>query len=418
MARALAEVIAGFAADCAHRQPAPRTLHVVELGAGSARLGWNIVRALRHAIAAAAPGWRIVYVLTDIAEETIAWWQAHPQLAPLIADGVLDVARFDATRDRTLELRASGRVLDPSDPADELVVIANYVFDGLPTDVFVARDGALHECLVRVDPGPSEPGAGIATVEAEWRTRPAPARSYPDDRHQRILEQFASLDGVFAFPCAALGALDRLRALSRGPLLVLSSDKGAVRLDEVLGDMAPAFACHGSVSVDVNYAALGAWTLACGGTMLHNEHHHRVLEVCALVLGLDGRAATAAAFERAIAQRGPDDFHAIKRLLVERAGELTPRELLAYLRLSGYDAKLALDVTTALLLAAVHVVGEERDDLELAIARIWDGYLAIGEGDAVVRLLRDLRRRLAEPRPQIVADEFDGLLGPSQRRAA
>ena len=52
MARAYAKVIVGFAADCARARggtqaSGPRTLYIVELGAGSGRLGWNLVRALR-----------------------------------------------------------------------------------------------------------------------------------------------------------------------------------------------------------------------------------------------------------------------------------------------------------------------------------------------------------------------------------
>jgi len=73
MARAYAEVIVGFAADCARARggtqaSGPRTLYIVELGAGSGRLGWNLVRALRAAVDAAAQGWRLVHVLADLGD--------------------------------------------------------------------------------------------------------------------------------------------------------------------------------------------------------------------------------------------------------------------------------------------------------------------------------------------------------------
>ncbi|HUQ04228.1 MAG TPA: SAM-dependent methyltransferase [Kofleriaceae bacterium] len=394
MGRAFAEVLAGFASDCARARPVaaaePRTLHIVELGAGSGRLGWNIVRALRAAVDAKAQGWRFVYVLTDISEETIAWWQTHPQLAPLIAAGLVDVARFDATCDRAITLRASGRIVDPERPADELVVVANYVFDGLPTDVFEAVGGELYECLVATSAAASPAGRGFGELELAWRARPAPRRSYDDAIQQRILEEHAAVDGVFPFPTAALSALDRLRALTRGPLLVLSADKGTTRLDELAAAGPPSFATHGSLSMQVNFAALGAWALAHGGSWFHNEHHHGSLEVCAMVLGTQPRAATIAGFERAIAQRGPDDFYALKRLLVARAAELTCHELLAYLRLSGYDAKLFLDCAPALRTHARSAHGEEQHDYVLALARVLDGYLSIGEGDAVAELVTEL----------------------------
>ena len=417
MARAFAEVIAGFAADCARGREADvvdRTLYVVELGAGSGRLGWNIVRALRGAVDAAALAWRIVYVLTDLAEDTVAWWLQHPRLAPLIAAGLVDVARFDATADDHLALRASGQVISVEEPAEPLVVIANYVFDSLPHDVFASDAGRLDECLVAAEVPSLDPARGFTDLALRWRREPLAGPRFADPVHQQILEAHGAGEGIFAFPTDALVALDRLRTLASGPLLVLSADKGATRLDQVMTDATPAFATHGSLSMDVNYLALGAWAVAHGGAWLHNEHHHRALEVCALVLGEQPHAATLAAFERAIAQRGPDDFYALKRLLVERAAELTAGEVTSYLRLSGHDPKLFVDLADPLRRAARRATGGEREDLARVIARVWDGYFPIGEGDAVARLVAELGRRVGQPpeaTPAPVEDPFALMTG-------
>ena len=111
LARAFAEVVVGFAADRARvHGPGARQLTIVELGAGAGRLGYHLVRALRGALDAAAAGWAPVYVLTDLAASTVAWWRAHPWLQPLFAAGLLDIARFDATRDHELVLQVSGKL--------------------------------------------------------------------------------------------------------------------------------------------------------------------------------------------------------------------------------------------------------------------------------------------------------------------
>lgn len=383
MGRALAEVIVGFAADRARASGAgaPRTLHVIELGAGSGRLGFQVVRALRAATELAALGWRVVYVLTDLAEATVAWWQRHPWLAPLVAAGLLDFARFDVAADDEIALRVSGRRLAPDAPADELVAIANYVFDSLPVDVFERTDGGLREWEVADAPRAYTPGAPLAWGDVAWRAVPVARRRYAAAVHQRVLDGYRDARGTFTMPAGALAALDRVRALARGPLLVLSADKGGTALEDAVGAERPDVVHHGSVSIDVNYHAIGAWAVAHGGTWMHADHHGGSLELCAFVLGAGGAAAvpqTLSAFARAT-WRGPDDLHALKRVLVEHAGAMTLAELLAYLRLSGHDPRVFVQCARAIRAAAVGAPPPIRADLARALARVWDAYLPIGE---------------------------------------
>lgn len=402
MARAIAEVVIGFATDRAHAagHRTLRPLHLVELGAGAGRLGYHIVRFLRDAVDLAALGWRPVYVLTDLAEATVTWWQSHPWLAPFVQAGLLDFARYDVTADDAIELRVSGRRLSAAQPTDALVVIANYVFDGLPHDAFEAEDGALHEWLV-ADDDSAYGGDEVTWEGAGWQRTPVRGPRYADPVHQQVLDAHRGLRGIFSLPSGALAALDRVRALSRGPLLVLSADKGAVDAATAVSPDLPAIVRHGSISMDVNYHAIGLWTLAHGGTWMHADHRGRALEVCAFVLGA-GRAtdhpATVGAFERSIARRGPDDLHALKRTLVAHAGELGLEELLAYLRLSGHDPRIFMACAPAIRAAAERADRATRADLLRALARVWDAYLPIGEPADVAFAIGSLVFELGQPR--------------------
>jgi hypothetical protein len=401
LARAFAEVIAGFAADRARARPSsePRPLYIVELGAGSGRLGYQIVRALRAALDLAAAGWRPIYVMTDLAERTVAWWQAHPWLRPLVDAGLLDFARFDVESDDRLTLRASGRVISTSAPADELVVIANYVLDSLPQDVFASDGTTLDECLAATPQlVASVAGSGFAAIEMTYALRPAAPDYYGDPLLDGILEQHRrDARGVFTFPCAAIAGLERLRAMASGRMLLLSADKGGARLDEVGGDTGPGLSVHGSVSMTVNYHAIGAWALARGGTWMHTAHRRGTLEICAFAVGASDPRATAAAFSRAIAQRGPDDFYTIKKVVTRRADELALAELLAYLRLAGHDAKLFLDLAPAIGAAVAGADADDREDLALAMERVWDGYLPIGESTDLATVLGALATAIGRP---------------------
>src|SRR5512133_2542965 len=84
--------------------------------------------------------------MTDVAPANLAFWREHSQLRPYFDAGVLDVALFDAEHDESLHLQISGETLEPDSARRPLVVIANYVFDGLSHDAWLVKDGVLHEC--------------------------------------------------------------------------------------------------------------------------------------------------------------------------------------------------------------------------------------------------------------------------------
>ena len=389
MAGAYAEVLAGFADDVVHARGGgpPRPLYLIELGAGTGRLGFRVARALAAMGDARRRGWTPIYVLTDLAEATVSWWRRHPWLAPLFAAGQLDIARYDLTADRALHLRHSGRTISPDQPVDAMAVIANYVFDGVPTDVFAAADGALFEALTAATVTQRADG-GLATCELAFRPRRCDADGYYGaPAIDAALASYRGDRGWFTFPGPALAGLERLRASCAGPWLLLAADKGDVRRADALLAGPPEVALHGSASLAVNFDALGAWTLAHGGSWWHPEHRGQALELCAFQLATPSPLATARAFELAIARHSPDDLHALKRPLVAQAATLSVPEVLAYLRLTGYDAKVFCDCAPALGPALAAATVDQRRDLALALARVWDGYLPIGERVDVAAVL-------------------------------
>jgi hypothetical protein len=384
IAAAFADVVVGFARDRARVAPAAsdQPLYLVELGAGCGRLAYALVRALQ----AARLRRTFVYVMTDLAERTVAWWQAHPWLKPLADAGLVDFARFDVEADDRIELRVSGRTIAADQPVDDLVVIANYVFDSLPHDIFYCERGVLHECVtedVALPPGIET--AGFGAVDLAFERRPTEPAGYYDDPDQcAILDEYRrTLDGAaISFPTAGIAALDRLAPWTRGPLLLLSGDKGSAHLDGIAAVAEPGFAVHGSISMSVNYHAIGTWVTARGGTWMHAAHHHRSIDVCAFLLnaGLE-HDETILAFDRSIARRGPDDFYALKTSLEKGYGQRSLGELLAFLRFSGFDAKLFLDCAPAVLarLDEGRATPAERRDLGLMLAHVWGAYFPIGE---------------------------------------
>jgi hypothetical protein len=377
MARAYAQVIAGFCADCEGRP-----VHIVELGAGSGRLAYAIVRALL-ATPGITPG-SFRYILTDLAAKNLAHTRRHPAFRELIARGVVDFAPFDLQGDGPIAPQGTGRPL----PKGPVVVIANYVFDSVPVDAFVVRDGVLHEARVTVQTADpvlidTDP-ALIETVKLRYRTVPAAGTYYDHPTFDAILDGYRTLRGTRAvrFPIVALRALERLAAMSDGRMLLLSADKGSLDHDAPALRELPALARHGSFSMSVNYHAVSRWFALRGGRTLPPASDDALL-VAGFLAGPPGAEglATRRAFHHGIRRFGPADFFSLKRALTpERAEPFTLQEHMAWMRLSG-DPEVLRQHLPLLTDKVLHANAEQRRGLRPLVRQIWSRYLDIGEND-------------------------------------
>lgn len=110
LADAYVEILTGLFRDlrCSLDQP----FYIVELGAGSGRLGYLILRRLLDRLKAfplsSVP---IKYVLTDFTRQNVDYWRPHGWLQEFIEQGVLDIAQFDAETSDDLHLEISGERL-------------------------------------------------------------------------------------------------------------------------------------------------------------------------------------------------------------------------------------------------------------------------------------------------------------------
>lgn len=400
VARSYAEVLLGWlrdlvaAAASGAAPPLDRTqpIYIVELGAGSGRLAFHLMRQLFARLdqsqLASLP---VTYVMTDFSDGTIDFWREHPQLRRFVAAGRLDFARFDADDvdgERTLELRESGVTLRAETLRNPLGVVANYFFDSVRQDAFVIRDGRLYESLVTLlAPAPVEDPhdpALLRSLEVAFAPRPLDDDAYYDDpAFNRLLADCrARLPSThLLFPIGALRCLRALTALAGRRLFVVAGDKGYHHESDLAFRDVPVLTRHGSFSLMVNFHLLGRYVAAAGGQMLATAHRHTSLDVCALAF--DTLAApwveTRQAFASAVEERGPDDFFLLKTALGELHGQFDLPQLLAYLRSSGWDSRLFHDCLPSLLARIDGVSAELAAEVAAAARLTWDNYFHIGE---------------------------------------
>ncbi len=398
LASSYAGVALGLVRDLAQRGAG--RLEILEPGAGSGRLAHAFLRSFFERLDRSPyADFPVRYILTDFTEANVRFAETHPALAAFVKAGRLDFALFDAQRDERITLRNSGATLAPESPPGNLLVIANYFFDSLPSDLFAIGDGRVQEIHAALEI-PAETGATPApgTLDPAWlmqanlRYEPAAAARpfYPDEPQlESLLENYAAQldETILSLPVDSIRCLDRLHALSGGRLIVLSADKGYARMEDLEERSAPNLSQHGSVSLMVNYHAIAEWVRARGGAVLRPPFRHASLDISAAVFSPDAGVEFAAAFRENMEALNPDDFYQIKTALEPQFAALNLSQTLAYLRLCAADPRIFRQCYATLLAHA-----EESDDFELEeIDRlahaVWDAYYHIGESEDIAFML-------------------------------
>ena len=388
MARAYARVVAAFLREC---QPVSRTqpLYIVELGAGSGRFAFHFLQELETIIQRSALRVPYTYVMTDFTDRNLSFWRAHPSFRDLVDKGTVDFARFDAAAPAPLTLEHSGVALRPGSVENPMVVIANYVFDSIPQDLYAVSDGRLHDVLVTITSDQPEPDLTTPDLVDHFAVRfdvAAAADAGRDPRPLAGLLGYGNLPSGTAFllPVAALACVDYFRELSGERMLMLVADRGYDGEDGIIGQRTLGLVAHGSFSLPVNYDALGRFTRERGGTVLHTSGQHASLKVAGYLFGVpeaSGRGI-AEAFAQSIDEAGPDEYYGLKTVINHASADLDMEQILAVLRFSGWDANLLITFYPRLL-ELVDARAEGARPLVEALHHVWDHYYWLPDDDDV-----------------------------------
>jgi tetratricopeptide (TPR) repeat protein len=394
-------------------------LTICELGAGSGRFAFHFLRRLLELCSASAIAPTVFrYVLTDFTQSNLDAWRAHPRFRQWFADGLLDVALFDVNRTDELFLQRSGLRLGRDALVRPLVVLANYVFDGVPQDLYYFEDNAVHDCLVAVmtDNAPDAMSADtdaadlLQGIHLEYSISRLTQAPYDDPVLQRLFAQYGEAVecGYVLFPASSLQALERLRALSRSGLFLLSADKGQCALEDVARNTQPALSRHGSFSLSVNYHALLQWGKLHGGIAMQPPYRHRSLAIIGVLLCDDAPLfeETRRTYARLLAGFGPDDFYTLVTFMRRHLPAMEIEDILAYLRFGQDDAYQLLRVIPYIKELASMLDGRHVEELRALIDRCWNGYFPLGEEDDLAFEIGCLLYAL---------DDFEGALAYFER---
>jgi len=361
VARAYARLIAAFAEDCGD-QP----LTIVELGAGHGRFGFLLHQQLQGRLRVP-----LRYVLTDVTGHSLDTWAAHPRLAPLIAQGSVDLALFDAEQDTAIHTRG-GATISPEAPCGPLVVIASYVFDSLVHDAFRIHDGRLEEgqiSLVSDAPWPTLDDDDLLDRLSTLFTFSALADPavYGEAVRDDMLAFYARnlTDRTFSFPVGAMRCLQAVERMSTQPALVLSLDKADNHLAQLQARDSLRMTMHGSSSMTVNHDALGRFVTGRGGGVLLSSARSASVDSAAFVLGASAGARLKTTFQDDIEHFSPGDYLALYMAY-------TPQPLAANLklmRMAGWDPRWLGEMAASMLESLGDASDEQKTELRAGLVK-------------------------------------------------
>jgi hypothetical protein len=383
IARCYARVFAGALRDLAPTLDAKEPVYIVELAAGSGQFSYLFLKALLQ-IKAEVPALKnlaIKHVMTDFADSNLAAWQKHKRLAELTEAGVLDFAKFDYERDQELRLLRAQHKLDKGSCRNPVFVIANYAFDTTVQDAFFVKDGALQEAAVSVmstqeEKDPQDP-AVLARASLKFEPRPLKSPYYEDEPLNRVLERYSRRlnNTCFLMPIGALHAIRTLRDFAGGRIFLMSGDKAFQFEEELLSRDEAGLTFHGgSVSMTVNFHALGAYFEEGGGTAWQSQGRHDRLHVCGLASGLPDLPEARLAFTENMNGFGPAPYVRLVQDLRKEWKEPTLEGVLALLRLGNWDHEILLGFRDTLKKHLPGATDAMKMEMVTALKNVWDRF--------------------------------------------
>jgi hypothetical protein len=398
-----ARIVFGFICDCIdprekNSRPlsAQNPLRILELGAGPGKFSFLFLRHLEVLLRSKEIPLNIVrYCMTDCSDSLIETWRTNKYLSEFSDRGILQFEWLDAggeINSRFVRGEASQTIEQHQSP---LIVIANYVFDSLPHDAFVIKEGQVFELLqttaaARQDIGNNPPEALSRLKFSYTNAADTTPGHYTEHSWNSILDLYRRRlpAATVLFPSQALKTLGALSEFNGGTMLVLAADKGYLREDSLLLSQGPPtyeFHSMNYFSQMVNFDAIAKYFAAGGGEAFLPEKDCSSLHICGFLERQPGAQfpALKARFGEVRSAIGPDDLFALLGWLNPHMEEMSAPQILALLKLSRSDPTTLLRLFPVLARQVRSAVAE-RNDLRNAVLLTWANHFPISPSDNVL----------------------------------
>ncbi len=385
IASQFAEVIKRFLRETKDLDPA-EPVYLFDLGAGSGRLAYLMIKKL---VSIFGSNHKFVYVMTDIVEENLAFWQEHPLLGKFFDEGILDCALYKHDQTDPLTLVNSKKVLETT--KNPVILICTYYFDTISQDLFRAQGGTLEEGRVTlsVPDGVSKElnPKWITELEASYDYQPVKEiqNYYPISAANAILHEYANTftNTPFLFPYGGIESLEYFKALSGERMLLLSGDQGVCTEEQIRSWGEPEISRHSSFSIAVSYHALSKYFQKGNGLGLLTAFPDPQFVVMAGIFGSQSYPETEQTFDKEINSLEPVEYWNLTGLTPEQCEAMSLDQLLILIKLGHYDPLNLHFYFDAIRSKMATAKPQEIEKLKYTVNRCIDNFYPIdpSEGD-------------------------------------
>lgn len=314
-----------------HQQGIFEPITIVELGAGCGQLSYLILHQLMHHTTISNSDWH--YVMTDAAFSVVEFWQTHPGFKAYITNNQLSVMAWEIGKPCPPYITQTAQ-------SDALIVIANYIFDSLPADIYHIQDEVLSPIYVAAGVAHKQCSVDFSEIALSFHVQPSIETNDP------VLSFYRQtlLNSTILYPQSSIELLAELKAVAQHGCLVITSDKAYVDIDELdyLGD--PELTPHaGCFSLMVNFDALKRWCVAQGGfASMPSRRSGLKTGLLAFNLVTDDYPGLASTARRLIEGVSPGQYLDIYRHVQHQVDTLSLEACTSYLAFSQWDPTLFL----------------------------------------------------------------------------
>ena len=365
-------------------------IYIVELAAGHARFSYLFLKkffALKDRSKLKALDVR--FVMTDFTETNVRSWEQQPLFKEFLDRGVLEFALFDLENDSAIRLVRGGGKLSKSTVKNPMVVLGNYIFDTLTSDYFRVENGRINEGLITTrGPASHEPDLSVPEIMSQFNInfeyRPLTSPDYYEDAlYNQILAGYGQrlTDTTVVFPVGPLSALRRLLDISSNRLFVLSSDKGYTHEDELFYLSGQHIQFHGSISLMVNYHAMGQLIQGLGGHYMATAQRQLNLKTVGFIVGGDQErfSETMQQFSERADIFGPYDYYMLINNIRTSCQNLSVEGCMELIRMSHWDPQVFFEFGKVLLEQAGNMNDSQRAEVVYVMERVWENFFPLGK---------------------------------------
>lgn len=415
IAHQYANVVLGFIRDLKNQGlDLTQPLYIFDLGAGTGRFSYLFLKHLLEILQQLFDeNINIQYVMTDMVEENIEFWQKHSLLKPYIEKGVLDFAFYYHSQNAPLKLIRSGKEIGKGSLDHPVILLANYFFDSLPQDLFMVNQGQLFEGRITtkikgeqdIDLAQKNDPKWIMQLEPTYTyhliDQPANYYGAQTDLSKLLIEYSQHIEeGMFLFPLDAFKVFKYFNELCTREFLLVCADQGVASKEQVKAYSQPKISLHDTFSFPVDYYAFSFYFRQKAGKAWLTSLPDAQFVVMSAIGGklLGQYRETQWAFRNAIDAFEPVDYWNMLTGMPEMNPPLSIENIIALLKLGQWDPVNLHHFWNAIQQQVSQASKSTKEKLARVIHRAWEEYFPVGLQEQVfIRKLALLLLMLDKP---------------------